>query len=385
MKKIAVLSLAACLVQLAVFYCIGSLIGRAGRRESAPPAQTLVTGFCGYFCVFEGICFLCEVLLVPLHVLAALIAVLCAASVAAALFLCRKMWRRERAMRSIRRKRHGGWLYVLLAVIGASCLFALLYTDSSADAAWYVGTSSTAVYTDTIGRFSPTTGFHLTYFKPRYAFAMYPFHNAVMAQLFHIPAIVQARSVMSVINMLMAELSCFLLGMTLFGKNERPSSRIVRISQGPEAVRVQRADMFVTAVFILNVFSSAIYLPGVFLLTRSYEGKALIANLCILLTLAVCVRFYDGSAEENGAMEPACGGAGGQFLQLFGILLAGVCFSASVIIPMILAWAALLPLSIVRRKGRWVLGLILGTSPVLLWAALYYMASHGILVLSAVR
>lgn len=165
----ALLSLAALVLQLIVFYSIGILILKARGMEGAPLPSALLTGYLGYFTVFEVLCFVCEVLIVPLHVLTAVTAVLCGAAVIAAHLTCRSLTAQEWAGRRIRRRRHGIWLYVLSAVIVLSCLFALLYTDASADSEFYVGTASTAVFTDTIGRFDPTTGQSVKAFLPRYA------------------------------------------------------------------------------------------------------------------------------------------------------------------------------------------------------------------------
>ena len=125
-------------------------------------------------------------------------------------------------------------------------------------------------------------------------------------------------------------------------------------------------------VFVLNVLSSTIYMPGIFLFTRSYEGKSLIINVAVPAVLMVCVSLWRETGEE--AMR-----------NLFWIMAAAVCFSASSIMVLILSLTALLPLIAVRGKWNRLLPLFFSCTPVFAWALVYYLIQHGTIVLRTWR
>ena len=129
--------------------------------------------------------------------------------------------------------------------------------------------------------------------------------------------------------------------------------KVRSIGNSPETLSRRAADLFVLAVFLVNLFSSTIYLPGIFLFTRAYEGKALIANICLPCVFGICVCYMRGNHDSR------------LFRNLFWISFAGVCFSASSVFLFVLSACGILP--------------------VILWAGVYYMTQHGMLYLSAVR
>lgn len=86
------------------------------------------------------------------------------------------------------------------AVVLLQCLIVIFYEDTTVDAAYYVGTVSTSVYTDTLGRYNPFNGAIQKAFQARYVFSAYPMHNAVWCRLLGIHPIVQAKQVMSCMN-----------------------------------------------------------------------------------------------------------------------------------------------------------------------------------------
>jgi hypothetical protein len=233
--------------------------------------------------------------------------------------------------------------------------------------------ASTALFTNTLGRFDPTSGAALPVFKARYALSCFPYHSAVMADLFRIPVMVQARSVTSAVNVLMADIAVYRLGRVLFTGHGRREGKVRSIVNGPETLSRRAADLFLLAVFLLNLFSSTIYLPGIFLFTRSYEGKALIANLCLPCVFALCVSCMRGNYDRM------------LFRNLFWICFAGVCFSASSVFLFVLSACGILPVLLFRRRWKDLLLFFPGCLPVLLWAGVYYMTQHGMLYLSAVR
>ena len=367
--KVMLLSAAALVIQMFLFLCLGSVVMKIRGREEYSLGRAALTGYFVWFGVFEAVCLVFEFTLLPLRTLALVMAVFAAAVIGFGLYCGYRSWIASMNSLRFRLKLHGVTVIVMLLALAASVVFVLLYSDASADSGWYVGTASTALATDTIGRFDPSTGTRVLEFKARYALNCFPYYNAVICSLIRgLPVIVQARSVMSVINVIMSFLSVYGLGLALFPDAEEPREKIRSIRNRPGSYSRRRADLFVLMVFVLNMLSSTIYMPGIFLYTRSYEGKSLIVNVVIPSVLAVCAAMWRETEED--AMR-----------SLFWIMAAGVCFSASSIMALVLSLAAILPLIAVRGKWNRLLPLFAACSPVIVWGVVYYMIQHGMIVL----
>ena len=371
--KILLLSAAALVVQMFVFLCLGSVVMKIRGREEYSLSRAALQGYFVYFGIFEVICLICEVTLLPLRTLALIMAVFMGGAILLGLFFGYRSWIMSANSLRYRLKLHGFAIVALLLVLAGSVAFVLLYFDASADSGWYVGTASTALATDTIGRFDPSTGEKLVRFKARYALNCFPYHNAVISSLFAgLPVIVQARSVMSAINMIMSFISVYTLGLALFPDHEEKRGKIRSIKNRPGSYSRRRADLFVIMVAVLNLLSSTIYMPGIFLYTRSYEGKSLIINVVIPAVLAVCVGLWRETAEDP-------------MRSLFWIMASAVCFSASSIMALILCLTALLPMIAIRGKWARLIPLLCACLPVFAWGATYYLVQHGTIVLNTWR
>ena len=108
------------------------------------------------------------------------------------------------------------------------------------------------------------------------------------------------------------------------------------------------------------------------------NGKHLIVNVVVPLAAAVCVAVYRGIPEDAGEQRYV-------FENLFFLLLAGVCFSASVSVPALMVAAALFPFSVYSKKWNMLLRLFLAELPFLVWAVLYILNSRRVFILAAYR
>ncbi len=373
--KILLLACAALVVQLFLFLCTGSAVMRVRGKQSWSMSSALLLGYFVYFGLFEVLCLICEFTLLPLRTLALLSGILAAALIIAGIACGYGSWKQSLLSIPQRLKLHGPYAALLLAAVAFTAIYVLLYSDASADSGWYVGTSATALATNTIGRYDPSTGTFTAAFQARYAMSCYPYYNAAVSSLFRgLPVIVQARSVMSVINVLISYLSVYTLGRVLFPDRGSAGNKVVSISQRPGKETRRRADLFVFTVFFINVFSSTIYMPGIFLFDRSYEGKSMVVNSVIICALAICILLWQ--EKEEGAFP---------FRNLFWLMAAGICFSASCLMALVLVMAAVLPLICIRGKWNLLVPLVLGCLPAILWAAVYYMIQHGTIVLRTWR
>ena len=373
--KILFLACAALVIQLFLFLCTGSVVMRVRGKDDYSLSGALLLGYFTWFGIFEVICLLCEVFLLPLRTLTLIMAVFAAGVIFLGLYSGYRSWIQSMNSLRYRLKLHGPVLIAVLAALGATVVFVLLYSDASADSGWYVGTSATALATDTIGRFDPSTGAKVLRFQARYALSCYPYHSSVICSLVKgLPVIVQARSVMSAINVLISFIAVYYLGRVLFPDRARRGGKVRSIKDRPGSVTRRRADLFTVTVFFLNVLSSTIYLPGIFLFDRSYEGKSLILNVVLVTVLALSILIWQD--EEEGEYP---------YRTLFWVMAAGVCFSASSIMALVLALTAILPAMAVRGKWNQLPGLIFGCIPVIVWAAVYYLMQHGTIVLRTWR
>ena len=373
--KIMLLAGAALVLQLFLFLCTGSVVMRVRGQKEYSFSSALLIGYFTYFGIFEVICLLCEVALFPLRTLTLIMAVFAAAAILLGLFCGYRSWTESMNSLRYRLKLHGPVLAFVLLALAAALLYVILYSDASADSGWYVGTSATALATDTIGRFDPSTGTRVLRFQARYALNCYPYHSSVICSLVRgLPVIVQVRSVMSSINVLISFLSVYYLGRVLFPDSALRGEKIRSIRERPGSITRRRADLFVIAVFFVNVFSSTIYLPGIFLFDRSYEGKSIILNAVLVTVLSISVILW---REEDEGHYP--------FRTMFWVMAAGVCFSASSLMALILAMAAILPLIAIRSRWNLLIPLLLGNLPVIVWAVVYYLIQHGTIVLQTWR
>ena len=343
-----ILALAGLVLELMVFFCVGSLL-MAGLKMKAETSLALLMGYLLYFSVFEFLAVPMTLKWVKLSTLSHIWAVLLAACFLAACLFLHRVWREQLArIKGIFRK-HSWLLLLVAAVVVFQCLLVAAYQDGSADATHYIGTVSTSVYTDTLARYDPLTGSLQRYFNLRYDLSAYPMNNAVWCVLLGIHPMVQAKVVMSVINMLMINLLVYQIGKSLF--------------QGDE----KKADLMVLFVCLMQLFSFSIYTTGTFGFMRVYEGKALLANISIPAALLVSISLW---MEEKGRNTAA-------WILLFLASVSALTFSGSSIIYPVAVSTAVLPVMIWKKKLSYAIPYALCVLPGLLYAMVYFSAKIG--------
>lgn len=338
--------------ELVVFFCAGSLLMYV-LKIKAEASLALIFGYLLYFSVFEVLALPMILAWVPLKILCIVWGILMALTVCLAVFLLRGQWRKQLRSISDIRKLHGAMLFLVIAVILLQCMIVVLYEDTTVDAAYYVGTVTTSVHTGTLGRYSPYTGALYKKFQARYVFSAYPMHNAVWCKLLGIHPIVQAKVVMSVINVLTANLVIYQIGRRLFRGGRK------------------QADLMVCFVCLMQLFSYTIYTPGTFFFTRSYEGKALLANVTFPVVLYCAIWFWQ--EQKNRSL----------WIMLFLTSASAVAFSGSSIILPAAVSAGILPVLFKRKQFSALVSYVLCMLPTVLYACAYFAAKYGWLTLRA--
>lgn len=340
------------ILELFVFFCAGGLLMRALKMK-AETSMAVFMGYLLYFVVFEVVAVPMTLKWVSLTHFALVWAVIMAATVLAGCIFLHRQWRSQLGKIGIVIRNHSWMLLLAAGVVLLQCIMVAMYQDNTADAAHYIGTVSTSVYTDTLARYNPLTGMLQKNFNLRYDLSAYPLHNAVWCRLLGIHPIVQSKTAMAMINILMINLFLYQIGKKLFDQDQK------------------KADLFLAFACLLQLFSYSLYTSGTFQLTRCYEGKALLANIAIPAAFLASVGFWMDKKTKNS------------WILLFLASVSALTFSGSSIIYPAAVSAAVLPVMLLRRKLSWAIPYAFCMLPGFLYAAVYFAAKLGWLVFPA--
>lgn len=350
-------------LEFIVFYATGIVLVRI-LKVKGDCSLTFILGYLVYFAVFELVIVPMTLKWVSLTAAAYIWAGIMALVICAAVICTIKKQRRIRAGQmetcsgifgSISEiwKNHSVMIILAGAVVLLQCLIVIFYEDTTVDAAYYVGTVSTSVYTDTLGRYNPFNGAIQKAFQARYVFSAYPMHNAVWCRLLGIHPIVQAKQVMSCMNVVTANLIIYQIGKRLFDGNRK------------------KADLMLVFVCVLQLFCGTIYSSGTFFFTRSYEGKAILANIVFPVVLMCALWLYEEKEDRR------------VWAVLFITAVSALGFSGSAIILPAAVLAGMVPVMRMKRKLSGLPYCILCMVPSVLYAGVYFACKLGLLSLAA--
>ena len=166
------------------------------------------------------------------------------------------------------------WLWIALVLIAAQICVASLLAHMDADDAFYVGTATTAVHTDTIFSVNPYTGNAYRKLPSRYVLSPFPIFLAVISQLcggLH-PAIV-AHVIFPAVFLVMAYLVLYQFAKLFFPEN------------------ADARGIFLIFGCVLTWFSGfSVYTSGNFQMIRIWQGKGLLAAALLPLSIWLCMK-----------------------------------------------------------------------------------------------
>lgn len=244
----------------------------------------------------------------------------------------------------------------MLVLIGIQLYFvAALQENGSADAAYYVGSVTTNLATDSISSFDPYTGKALDFFNIRYVFSMYPAANAVLCRLTGLHPLVVTKMILCMMTVVLSYLVYAQIGKALLKEK-------------------QMVWVLLCFISVVNLNFHTIFSNASFLLTRGYEGKAVLCNIILPFLFYLGLRMYQ---EKNGKRV---------WLLFFMTGVAAIDLTMSSMMTVPVAMSAVILPNLVRKKRWGQSGLyLLAVLPCVLVLGVYLLGVRGILQIPVVR
>lgn len=244
------------------------------------------------------------------------------------------------------------WIAPLVLVVVA---VALVYTESQEnvgsgwDSAFYVGEVSTSVYEGVMETTDAIHGTDLGSFSSLYMLETYLMHSAVVCTLTGIPALIEVRTVMVAVLIIVFFILMWDIGIKLFDKDYWKTAVLFWI------------------ILLVYLFSDSLFWPGSFMLMRTFEGKSVLANFFVPATFYCFMCLWEEDTREN-------------WICLFITMMASFTYSMSAIFLMPVALAGYGVVLVWRgRKWKIVRNLVICLLPCLVAAIVYILMSKGIL------
>lgn len=249
-----------------------------------------------------------------------------------------------------REKREEGilWLLVLI-VIGFQLFMACFYTSFDGDDAYYVVQSVLTDETDTMYRIRPYTGLS-TGIDLRHSLAVFPMWIAYIARMSGVHATIVAHTVLPLV----------LIPMTYW----------IYLEIGKKLLKRDRHKLPVFMIFIgfLQIFGNvSIYTSATFLLTRTWQGKSLLANIVIpaIMWLVLWIFDSDGFGKE--------GRIGLWVMLVLTNFVAAMSSTASVFLAAMLIGVIGIVLGIREKKIQIPLRLMISCVPLVLYGVIFLL------------
>ncbi len=312
------------LIMLALFQVWGQAASGVFRFRTKSLVFTEIFGFFIYYGVFQIAALPLILMKKSVTLLSEIWVLACLAAIAVFVifFIIKKPWQAWK-----HRKTSVKWQTVLLAAIVVAALvifavYAALLAEESWDSAYYMGTLSTSLYTDTMYQFNGTTGIKEQYLDFRYALSSFYMQTVVMAKWTGLPAYALQRFVMKPLAIFLSGMVYYLIGMLIFHRDRQKSLYTVLFS------------ILVNLIFV-SEFSSA-----KFLVVRGYEAKGYCANV-VLPAVIFCMLLLWYRKKRKKLW---------QILFLVNFATVPVSMSSLFIVPIL---TALMTLAMIVTERKW--------------------------------
>ncbi|MDE6740514.1 MAG: hypothetical protein K2K07_15630 [Lachnospiraceae bacterium] len=393
-----ILSILSLLFWLAVIpFCIGLIPANFISDKNRGPGFVLLAGYFGMWALFEVVT-MPAVLFVKYDnfkvasVLFAVLSILCAA---VGLWL----WYRKRKAHKTNQKNDTNvncanrikewiaaqvkrmswaerieWL-LFFVLLGFQLYKAVAYASFDGDDAYYVVESLIAQQADVMYRILPYTG-RPTDLDIRHALAVFPMWIAFVAARSRIHATIVSHMIMPLVLIPLSYLVYYEIGRHLFKTNaygmrkEGTASKKTGRNRADDGNIFDRENLpiFMILMAMFQIFGNvSIYTSETFFLTRTWQGKAVVASLVIPALFWMFLWIYDGKRY---------GDAGLWFVFVCINMTAGVCSSIAVFLVCILMALTAFCLAITERDYRVILKMGAVCIPNVIYMAVYVIAVY---------
>lgn len=244
---------------------------------------------------------------------------------------------------------------VIGAVIVAMLVYEMLYgnyTDGSGSR-YFVGSVTSDIFTNKFGVLQPDLGSYESAFNSQYFLQTNVHHSAVVCIITGLAPLVEQRTVMSSIVILMSGLIIMQMACTIFKKSRK------------------RALFFWLAynIFIM-MLAHSVYIPAYYLFYRAFEGKTIFGMLLIPYVFTCFWRLYERPVDNYT-------------LTCLVVALLGsytFCMSTMYVLPFLLI--GYLPVSLVQRRLRQLVNWCIMMIPCVLVIGYYILVLKGIIDLT---
>ena len=349
-----------------LYLSFGSLItrgiGRKHKEEPCPLLLSLSVGFFFYYFLFFFACIGPMKFYRPLSMLTKIWVPFVIAVVILSTILNYKGWISgiNRAVLHIMSHPLASLLIIILVAVQAF-LVSSTY-NFTLDAAYYVANVATGVETNMMNVYDPFTGAWQDHYEMRYFFATYQIQDAVVCQLTHIPALIWTKSVMAITVIVLTNTVYYMIAERLF-------TYVNEENEGRKISKETAVLVMMTFMFMINLTFITIYTSSLFLMTRTYEGKAIVGNLAVIMIFYLFLRMNDGTLNVRSWLMT--------FLVCFGA--ATISSSANMLLPVELT-VLFLPMIVRKKKWGMVFKYAACITPGLVFSLIYVLYVKGYFV-----
>lgn len=370
---IALKSIGMILLYLFFFLAFGSLVTsrpafrQIGRRTAEQEFQqenkkisltfTIFIGMLLYYSVFQLLAVPVTLLKQPLSLLSSLWAATVAVITAVSVWLNHKKWGAAvRNLAELQTKEKLLLLVPAVITIGMA-VYVALRQIYYVDAAYYVANVTTSVFTDSINRYDPYTGYPIEEFAVRYLFSNYHIQDAVICQITGIHPLVETKTIMASVVVIISNMVMWQI-CNLFYED--------KISD--------KTAMFclMTLIQVFNITYYITYTSSSFLFMRAYEGKAILANILVPGLFLLFGRIVQRpGVRVNWVM-----------LGLFSFAGPVLSTSSTTLLPVGLS-ACLLPYMVCKKKLKIIIPYLVYVFPSIVIFGLYLLSTKGLFSIKA--
>ena len=249
---------------------------------------------------------------------------------------------------AVSREELGLWIIAILLIVFQMVMS--LFTQSfDGDDAYYVVESLLSVETNTLYSIKPYTGL-TTSMDLRHALASVPIWIAYLSRISGIHPTIIAHSLLGFVLIPLLYMIYYQCGLILFRKERK------------------KQPIFLMFVSIMYIFGNvSIYTNATFMMTRTWQGKSMLANMVILSITWLMLAIYD---TENLEKEFRLG----YWITMVLVnIVAAMCSTASVLLAAAFIGASGLILTVYKRDIQVILRLLVTCVPLVAYGAMYML------------